>query len=311
MHAAAAAQKTPYGEVTVDFELQQVPGSPVYYVIGQSGVPGPDNEGMTSNAGFVVTDKGVVVYDALGTPALGYLLLEKIREVTDKPVVRVIAGHYHADHVYGLQAFKEHTGAEILAQEKSSVYLGSAEAQDRLAQRRDALWPWVDENTRIVAPDRTFADRQVHDMGNLTLESVYVGPAHAPDDNILVVREAGVVFSGDLIYGGRLPFLGGDNVVTDNWLNGLKRLQEMRPAPRFVIPGHGSASNDAAGAIAFTREYIEFLREHMGKAARDLVGFEEAYAGTDWSRYRDVPTFDAANRRNAYQVYLEMQESVF
>ena len=97
--AAADAVKTPYGEVSLPFVLHQVPDVPVYYVIGLSGVPGADNEGHTSNAGFVVTDAGVVVFDALGTPALGYRLLQRIREVTEQPVARIIISHYHADHV--------------------------------------------------------------------------------------------------------------------------------------------------------------------------------------------------------------------
>ena len=78
--ASAAPVDTPYGPVSLPFELLQVPNKPVYYVIGESGVPGSNNEGHTSNAGFVVTDEGVVVYDALGTPALGYRLIQRIRD---------------------------------------------------------------------------------------------------------------------------------------------------------------------------------------------------------------------------------------
>ena len=43
--------------------------------IGSPGVPGKENQGNTSNAGFVVTGDGVVVFDALGTPSLGWALL--------------------------------------------------------------------------------------------------------------------------------------------------------------------------------------------------------------------------------------------
>ena len=104
---AAEPVQTPYGESSVEFELHQAPDAPAYYVRGLSGVPGSENEGLTANAGFVVTDKGVVVYDALGTPALAWRLLQAIREVTDKPVTHVIAGHYHADHVYGLAVHRQ------------------------------------------------------------------------------------------------------------------------------------------------------------------------------------------------------------
>ncbi|MEJ2509373.1 MAG: MBL fold metallo-hydrolase [Gammaproteobacteria bacterium] len=309
--ARAHAVQTPYGESDVPFTLHRVPGTQVYYVLGQSGVPGADNQGHTSNAGFVVTARGVVVYDALGTPALGYRLLQAIRSVTDRPVSIVVAGHYHADHVYGLQAFREHTQAVIWAQRRCFDYLDGPVGRARLAQRREALFPWVDEKTYLVRPDKTFAQRHEFDMGDTHLELVYVGPAHAPDDTMMIVREAGVVFSGDLIYGGRLPFLGGDEVNTRNWLAGLKHLGAIKPAPRFIIPGHGQPADDAAAAIGFTRGYIQYLRTQMGKAAQDLTGFAEAYARTDWSRYRDVPTFKAANRKNAYHVYLEMEAESF
>jgi len=117
------AQAPPYAEVTLPFKLHKIPGVPVYYVVGLSGVPDSVNQGHTSNAGFVVTDEGVVVFGALGTPALGYRLLERIREVTDKPVKRIVVSHYHADHIYGLQAFKEHGGAPpVLAQRGTLGY---------------------------------------------------------------------------------------------------------------------------------------------------------------------------------------------
>ena len=302
---------TPYGESTVDFKLLKVPNAPVYYVVGLTGVPGAENEGLTSNAGFVITEKGVAVYDALGTPVLGYRLLQEIRKLTDKPVSIVVAGHYHADHIYGLQAFREHTKAEIWAQRDASLYINAPNAQLRLAQRREALFPWVDERTFIVKPDKTFIDKQMFDMGDTRIELIHAGPAHAPDDIIMIVHKYGVIFSGDLIFGGRLPFLGGEEVNTKNWLAGLEYLQQLKPAPRFVIPGHGMADRNPAASIRFTRDYIQFLRENMGQAVENLTQFDQAYSQTNWSKYKMVPTFNAANRGNAYQVYLEMESEQF
>lgn len=305
------AAQTPYGEVAVPFELHKVPGSEVYYVLGQSGVPDATNEGFTSNAGFVVTSEGVVVYDALGTPALGYMLLQRIREVTEKPVKIVVAGHYHADHVYGLQAFKEHAQAEIWAHRSALDYVGSEEAERRLAQRREALFPWVDKNTRVVTPDKTYQSFHTFEMGDTHIQLVYVGPAHSPSDTLMAVKEAGVIFSGDIIFEGRLPFLDSPQVDTENWLKGLAHVRETEPEPRFVIPGHGEASGDPSAAIDFTADYIAYLRKTMGAAAEEFTPFDQAYESADWSRYENVPTFHAANRRNAYRVYLEMQAEMF
>jgi glyoxylase-like metal-dependent hydrolase (beta-lactamase superfamily II) len=74
----------------------------VYYVQGQAGMASQANQGFMSNAGFVVTLEGVVVFDALATPVLGQALVDAIRKVTPKPIRRVIVSHYHADHFYGL-----------------------------------------------------------------------------------------------------------------------------------------------------------------------------------------------------------------
>jgi hypothetical protein len=52
---------------------------------------------------------------------------------------------------------------------------------------------------------------------------------------------------------------------------------------------------------------LAYLREVMGPAARDLDPFEEAYAKADWSEYEGMPLFRAANRMNAYNVYLSIQ----
>jgi glyoxylase-like metal-dependent hydrolase (beta-lactamase superfamily II) len=309
-----AAVDTPYGPVSLPFELHQVPDAPIYYVIGRSGVPDAENEGHTSNAGFVVTDGGVVVFDALGTPALGYRLLQRIREVTDQPIERIVISHYHADHIYGLQAFEEHGGdPPVWAQRQALGYIGGdrasqgEDAERRLEQRRKALFPWVDEDTYIVPPDRTFEAGTTFEVGGVTFELTHMGPAHAPGDSIMLVADHNVLFSGDVIYKGRVPFLDSPQTDTAHWLQGLEALAAMSPPPRFVIPGHGSPSKDVREAISATREYIEYVRSAMGQAVEDFVSFDEAYGRTDWSRFEDLPAFSASNRGNAYRIYLELE----
>lgn len=307
----AAASANPYGDVSVDLAVQRVPKSSVYYLVGRSGIPGPENEGLTSNAGLVITTGGVVVYDALGTPALGYELLRAIRQLTREPVEVVVAGHFHADHIYGLQAFREHTDAEIWAHASALDYLADPDAERRLAQRREALAPWVNAQTYVVEPDKLYTDRTSFEVGDTTFELIHAGPAHSPGDTIMVVPKEGVIFAGDIIFAGRLPFLGDSAVDTDSWLAALETLAEMDPAPRIVIPGHGEPFTDARAAIGFTTDYIRFLREHMGAAVEDLEPFDQAYAQTDWSAYADLPAFEQTNRRNAYSVYLEMEAESF
>jgi len=314
----AAPVETPYSAVSLPFELHQVPNTPVYYIVGESGVPGADNEGHTSNAGFVVTNEGVVVFDALGTPALGYRMIQRIREVTNQPIKLVIVSHYHADHIYGLQAFKEYgDDPEVVAQRATLGYLGGNRAsqgeaaQRRLDQRREALFPWVDENTFLVPPDTTFETEYTFKLGGLTFEVRHLGPAHAPGDSIMLVKELGVLFSGDTIYGGRIPFLDSPETDVRHWLEGLDYLANLKPAPRYIIPGHGEMDTDVARSLAFTKGYLEYVINAMKTALQDLQPFDEAYASTDWSKYENMPAFDASNRGNAYRIYLELEPEYF
>lgn len=318
MSIQAEPVDTPYGAVSLPFELHQVSNKPVYYIIGESGVPGSNNEGHTSNAGFVVTSEGVVVYDALGTPALGYRMIQRIREVTDKPIKKVIISHYHADHIYGLQAFKQHGGEpEVIAQRLALGYVGGSRdsqgeaGQRRLKQRREALFPWVDENTYLVPPDTTFEKNYSFKLGGLTFDIRHLGPAHAPGDSIMLVKELGVLFSGDVIYKGRIPFLDSPETDIRNWLKGLDYLTKIKPVPSYIIPGHGDAEADVKHALSFTRGYLEYVMNAMIKGLKNGDSFKDAYSQTDWSKYEKMPAFKASNRGNAYRIYLELEPEYF
>jgi glyoxylase-like metal-dependent hydrolase (beta-lactamase superfamily II) len=273
-----------------------------WYVQGQSGAASAANQGYISNAGFVVTPEGVVVIDALGTPALGRALLAAIRGVSDAPIRRVIVTHYHADHFYGLPAFKS-AGAEVWAHKTASEYLDSAEAQTRLAQRRQVLAPWVDQNTKLLPPDRWLEGDASFVLGGLHFDLIYMGPAHAPDDMVVVVREDQVLYSGDIMFSGRVPFVG--NADSRRWLAAMDQLLQLKP--KAMVPGHGAVSRDPAADLAFTRDYLHYLRTAMGKAAEEMLPFDEAYLQTDWDPYRKIPAFDAANRINTYGTYLLME----
>jgi glyoxylase-like metal-dependent hydrolase (beta-lactamase superfamily II) len=273
----------------------------VYYVEGLPGVAAPANQGFNSNAGFVVTDDGVIVVDALGSYPLGRALVSEIRRLTSQPIRRVIVTHYHADHFYGLAALKE-AGAEVWAHQRGREYLAT-QGEQRLAQRRRDLAPWVDERTRLVPADRWLDGDATFTSGGLRFDVIYMGPAHAPDDVIIVVREEQVVFGGDIMITGRIPFVG--EADSRQWLATIDRLLAMNP--RVLIPGHGPVSRAPARDLAFTREYLQYLRRTMGQAVADLIPFEEAYAKTDWSRWAGVPAFEPANRINAYGTYLLME----
>jgi glyoxylase-like metal-dependent hydrolase (beta-lactamase superfamily II) len=300
LFADTAKQPVEYAPVSVDMTLKQV-SEHVYYVEGVPGIP-TDNEGFISNAGVVVTGAGVVVFDALGTPSLANRLLEKIREITDQPVVRVIVSHYHADHIYGLQVFSD-LDAELLAPVGADLYLYSENARERLEERRFTLDPWVNDDTRLVRPDRILPEGAQFRLGDVDFTVTVVGNAHSDGDMTLYVEPDRVLFSGDIIFEGRLPFLGDSN--TRRWVDVLERMDNEKLVA--LVPGHGGVPKHPNQAIRLTRRYIAFLRERMEQAVQEMIPFDEVYTGIDWSEFEDLPAFAEANRRNAYQVYLSLE----
>ncbi len=275
-------------------------------VFGEAGMATAANRGFNSNAGFVVTRAGVVVFDTLGTPALGEALIAAIRRVTPQPIRRVVVSHYHADHYYGAQAFKA-IGAEVWAHEAGRGVVGSDDANARLAQRRQDVFPWVDETTQPVNADRwlAFGERGTIDFefGGLRFRLIDVSGAHSPQDMMMYVESDGVLFAGDLYFTGRIPFVVGAD--TRRWLQAMDRIAEVRP--RVAVPGHGEASDRVMPDLTLTRDYLRDLREKMGQAVEAMDDFEAAYDRIDWSRWEKLPAFLPGHRLNARSVYLEME----
>ena len=291
----ALAQPAPLRAVAV------APGA--WFFQGEAALGSPANRNFISNAGFVVTDGGVVVVDALGSPALAVEMLAEIRRLTPQPVRMVIVTHYHADHIYGLQVFKA-AGASIVAHGTARESLNSDAAQLRLQASRKDLAPWVDAQTQLTGADRWLdGDDTTLRIGSTEVRIRRAGPAHTPEDLVVSFPALGVMFAGDLFFRGRIPFVG--QADSRLWINSLQRLIEDKP--RVVVPGHGPASTEPLADLELTRDYLLHLRRTMGTAARELEPFDEAYAKADWSRYEGLPLFRAANRMNAYNTYLLME----
>src|SRR5438094_6348302 len=90
-----------------DFQLIKVADG-VYAAIAKSG-------GLASgNAGFVIGDDGVLVFDTFFTPAAIEELIGEIQTLTRLPIKYAVNSHYHLDHTGGNQVLVER-GIPIIA----------------------------------------------------------------------------------------------------------------------------------------------------------------------------------------------------
>ena len=312
---ASAQESPPYAPLSHPLKIEQVPGSPVYYVVGSPGIPSTENEGHTSNAGFVITPQGAVVFDALGTPSLGWDLLQQIAKIANQPIRYVVVSHYHADHIYGLQAFKDHSSAIIVAQERAGEYketneeIADERANQRLDQRREALFPWVNSDTRVVPPDITYRQRATINLGGERFVLIYAGPAHSASDMMMMVEPNGVLFAGDIVQNSRIPF----------HEQRRRRHSQLADGPQGGRGARSQVHHSGARAAVGCRQAGHRIhpRLHSIRTGRDgqsggkLDRFRCRLRPDRLVELRGLPAFEVNNRGNAYRIFPEMEQEQF
>ena len=219
---------------------------------------------LVSNAAAVVLDDFVVAVDAGMRPHASRLFRAALEETFQRSVKFVCVTHYHADHTFGLQTFKD---ATVFASRRIVDTLGqspdwSPEARQRWKQDDPDGGEWLDE-VELVMPQILFQRKleiaggddvvEFHHSGGHTSCSVY---GYYPREKVLL--------AGDLIFAGGFPFAGDETTDPEIWISTLKTLLEMDI--EHVIPGHGPVSG--AAEIGRQLEFFEILKRNTLQAIK-------------------------------------------
>lgn len=273
----------------------------VYAVMGDTG---RGSEGRP-NAGFVVTDSGVVVVDALASPRQGEDLLRAIRSVTEQPVKWVVLTHHHPDHHFGAVVFRR-LGARVIAHPDRRV-LASEGGEDALIADwvrvvgLDAMRGFEFANT----PDRPVVADDTLRLGGRTLVISHPGAAHSAGDLIVWLPSERVLFAGDLlIEDGVTMIVDGSSSALLHALASLERL-----GPRTVVPGHGAIPGRPLALVASTKAYIVELRRAMRSAVERGVPMGRAMSSLPPADETRPVSLNSRRRRNAVRVYVEEERA--
>lgn len=302
--AAAALARRPRRErpdTIKAFPLRTL-GDGVYAVLGDTG---RGSEGR-SNAGFVVTAGGIVVIDALASPAQGKALMRTIRTVSQLPVRWLILTHHHPDHHFGAIIFKR-AGAKVIAHPDRRT-LASEDGDDAMVSawtgvlglREMQGFAFADTPNIPITRDTTMV------LGGRKFVIQVPGTAHTPGDLVIWVPDARVVFAGDLlIEDGVAMVVDGSS---SGLLAGLDRIEALHPAQ--AMPGHGRIPTDPIELIHETRCTMLALREEMRRDVQQGVSMSRALASLPPAD-RDRPVSrNSRVRRNAVRVYAEMEQEL-
>jgi glyoxylase-like metal-dependent hydrolase (beta-lactamase superfamily II) len=232
---------------------------------------GPDLYAFTAegdpNSGVIVGDNGVMVIDAQATPVMARQVIDRVAEITDKPIKYVLLTHYHAVRVLGASAY---AGAEILASEATRALIverGKADMDSEIG-RFPRLFRAVESIPGLTWPSVTFPDQMSVWLGRREVRIMHIGRGHTAGDVVAFVPDANVVFSGDLVEYHSACYCG-DAHFTD-WPATLDRLAEF--SAKALLPGRGAAlktPKQVADGIALTEDFLTTLygtvTESVGK----------------------------------------------
>lgn len=262
-----AALVLPFPVLAVILNAQPVaPG--IWAIEGPAEQRDAQNLGNNATFGLIETTEGAVLVDPGGTWAGAAMLHDAVRDLTDQPVTHVI-NTGGQDHRWLGNSYWQAQGATVIASADAV-----ADQQARASMQLNMLSQLVGEGlsgTESAYANVTFETDHVLDLGGRRIEIRHVGTAHTPGDSFVWLPDAQVVFTGDIVYVGRVL---GVMEFSDSatWLEAFSAIEMLEPV--HLIPGHGPATT-LAQAQADTRDYPQNLRDRMREhidVGGDIIG---------------------------------------
>jgi cyclase len=230
----------------------------IYMIVGAGG-----------NTTVQVGDDGILVVDTK-LAAAADVLLDAIRQISDKPIRYVINTHWHLDHVGSNELIAKSgstiaggnvsgaitdagQGAAVIAHENVLVRMSGQETPPPFAA-------WPTDTLFMPQKDLYFNDEAV--------EILHQPAAHTDGDSLVFFRRSDVVSTGDVFTTTAYPVIrtedggGIDGVIAA--LNGIIEItvpKEKQEGGTLVIPGHGRLCDEAD--VVEYRDMVTIIRDRI------------------------------------------------
>jgi glyoxylase-like metal-dependent hydrolase (beta-lactamase superfamily II) len=248
-------------------------------------------QGGGGNTAVFVGSDGVTIVDSK-YPGWGKPIIEKIRELTPKPITLLINTHTHGDHVSGNVEFP--ATIDIVVQENTKANMEKMQI--------------FKESSGRGLPKRTFKTRMTIGKGTDEVDLYYFGRGHTNGDAFVVFPRLRAMHAGDIFAGKGLPILdydtGGSGVEIGNTLAkahaGIKNVDT-------IITGHSTTATwaDLGEYAQFNRDFLAYVQAAItaGKSADD--------AAAEWKiadKYKEYSIAKPRVKQNVTAIYGELKK---
>ena len=268
---------------------------------------------VIGNSAVIVNDEDVVIVDDHASPAAAWVLLEEVKELTNKPVSAVINTHFHYDHAHGNQVFGP--GVDIIGHEFTrqmltggrstsmplfQSYLSGLPRAVETLRARVAAEPTPEGKAtlqtqlqsaesnaasqaelRPVPPNVTLRSDLTLHRGSREIQVRFLGRGHTGGDVVVFLPNEKIVITGDFLTSALSNM---SDAYVDEWVASLDALKKLDFDT--VVPGHGEAFTDKA-KIDYFQAYLRDVWTEVGRLKRAGVSAEAAATQADMTKHRD------------------------
>jgi len=275
---------------------------------------------VNSNTAIIESDSGVIVVDTHSKPSAAQVIVERLRDITTKPVRYVVNTHFHWDHWHGNEVYPQaYPGAEIVTNQitrEAMLKKGLKRIQDHVRQvpaeiaklkadlagaKTPAERATLERNLglaesylgevsalRPALPTVVFEQTMKLYQRDREIHLLHLGRAHTEGDVFVYLPKEKVVVTGDALIGWT-PYMG--DGYPEDWVSTLDRLAQLDFT--HIIMGHG----DPAG-----REWLRTFRSYVHDMVESVREQVATGATLDEVKHR-VPPKLAPTYEKAFSTY--------
>ncbi|QEP42291.1 MBL fold metallo-hydrolase [Ectothiorhodospiraceae bacterium BW-2] len=285
------------------FTLKVEPlGATIYALLGEVGPRNAANHGLNNTLGFVVTAEGVVLIGSGTTATAAALIEQKIAEVSDRPIIRVINIGVQDHHWMGNSYFLER---QIPVQALQITATDQRRQQDsQLGRLEREIGAEAKTITPRHASELIAKERASFEIGGVAFELIWPGGGHFHGDALLWLPEHKTLFSGDYLFHDRMLGIWPSSKVV-NWQRSWQMIEQLQP--ERIVPGHG-APGDLAKARRDSGNYLNWLIDGVTLALEEWREMSETIDSlAEAPEFAHLQYFDSWHRRNIHQTFMQLE----